>query len=139
MKLTILLKKTSTQGLIKWKLSQQSMVVTIEAFNILTNELAIKKETIHGTQDCHLRALYTVLSWAAKLALSSKVKHNNSLNIHKCLQRERGHLNGKIFCFSLTLFYYTDNKHCWKVIDCKRTCAVLEFLADFSPNKIMFI
>jgi len=29
-----------------------------------------------------LRALYAVLPGAAKLALSSKVKHNNSLKIH---------------------------------------------------------
>ena len=75
-----------------------------------------------GLKNCHLRALYAVLLWAAKLALSSKVKHNNSLKIHECLQQERGHLKGKVFRLretlwvSLTPFYYADDKHCWKVI-----------------------
>ncbi len=84
--------------------------VTIKAVNILTNHLAIEKETLHfgstlgfypdaytGLKNCHLRALYAVLLRAAKLALSSKVKHNNSLKIHECLQQERGHLKGKVF------------------------------------------
>ncbi len=72
--------------------------VTIEAVNILTNQLAIKEETFHfgstlgfypdaykGLKNSHLRALYAVSPWAAKLALSSKAKHNNSLKIHECL------------------------------------------------------
>ena len=132
--------------------------VTIEAVNILTNHLAIKEETLHfgstlgfypdaytGLKNCHLRALYAVLPRAAKLALSSKVKHNNSLKIHECLQQERGHLKGKVFRLhemhwvSLTPFYYTDDKHCWKVIDYERACYILELLADFPPNKIICI
>ena len=110
MKLTILLKKKSTQGKSNESLVNKAGFVTIEAVNILTNQLAIKKETFHfgstlgfypdaytGLKNCHLRALYAVLPRAAKLALSSKVKHNNSLKIHECLQQERGHLKGKVF------------------------------------------
>ena len=55
--------------------------------------LSLKQGTFHfestlgfypaytGLKNCHLRALYAVLPRAAKLALSSKVKHNNSLKI----------------------------------------------------------
>ena len=91
-------------------LANKAGVVTIEAVNILTTQLAIEKETLHfgstlgfypdaytGLKNCHLKALYLVLPRAAKLALSSKVKHNNSVKIHECLQQERGHLKGKVF------------------------------------------
>ncbi len=120
--------------------------------------LSLKEETFHfgstlgfypdaykGLKNCHLSALDAVLPWAAKLALSSKVKHNHSLKIHECLQQERGHLKEKVFRLRethqvfLTPFYYADDKHCWKVTDYERACYILELLADFPPNKIICI
>ena len=120
--------------------------VAIEAVNIHTNHLAIEEETFHfgstlwfypdaykGLKNCRLGAIYTVLLRAAKLALSSKMKHNNSLKIHECLQQERGHLKGKVFQLrethwvSLTPFYSADDKHCWKVMDYEEHVIFLSF------------
>ena len=74
-------------------LVNKAVFVTIEAVNILTNQLAIEEETLYfgsalgfypdaytGLKNCHLRALYAVSPRAAKLALSSKVKHNTTIH-----------------------------------------------------------
>ncbi len=148
----------STQGKIEWKLSQQSRVChhrssqySYKSSCNWRGNIAFWKHTwiypdaYTGLKNCHLRALYAVSPRAAKLALSSKAKHKNSLKIHECLQQERGHLKGKVFRLremhwvSLTPFYYADDNYCWKVIDYERVCNVLGLLADFTPNKIICI
>jgi hypothetical protein len=88
-------KRCPLRGKSNESLVNKAGFVTIEAVNILTNHLAIKEETLHfgstlgfypdaytGLKNCHLRALHAASLRAAKLALSSKVKHNNSLKIH---------------------------------------------------------
>jgi hypothetical protein len=50
-----------------------------------------------GLGKCHLRALYSVLPQAAKLALSKKLKHHEASMIQECLQQFKGPKKGKVF------------------------------------------
>jgi hypothetical protein len=50
-----------------------------------------------GLRKCHLRALYSVLPKAAKLAHSKKIKHHLASEIQECLQLFEVLFGGKVF------------------------------------------
>jgi hypothetical protein len=125
-------------------LAQKAGVVTIEAFDELVSKYALKKEWLKykhllgeypkcykGLRKCHLRALYSVLPKAAKLALSKKIKHHQASEIQECLQMFEGPFGGKVFCLrgmhlvSICSLFYTDNAYCWSVTNFEIACEAL--------------
>jgi hypothetical protein len=84
--------------------------LTLEAVDVLRSNFAVDKECMkykniigeyprcyRGLGKCHLRALYSVLSLATKLALSKKLKHHETSMIQECLQQFKGPKKGKVF------------------------------------------
>ena len=84
--------------------------LTLEAVDALHSNFVVNKECMkyksilgeyprcyRGLGKCHLRALYSVLPQAAKLALSKKLKHHEASMIQECLQQFKGPKKGKVF------------------------------------------
>jgi hypothetical protein len=97
-----------------------------------------------GLGKCHLRALYSVLSQAAKLALSKKLKHHEASMIQACLQQFKGTKKGKMFQLcgmhwvSICQLFYSDNAYCWYVTNFEKAWKVLSklFESTQSPNSL---
>ncbi len=115
-------------------LAKKAGVVTIEAYDELVSKFTIKKEWLKNKksleeytkyykrlQKCHLRALYSVLPKAAKLAHSKKMKHHQASEIQECIQLFEGPFGRKVFCLhethwvSICPSFYTDDAYCWCV------------------------
>ncbi len=123
-------------------------VVTIEAFDELVSKFALKKEWLKykhlpreypkcykGSRKCHLRALYSVLLKAAKLAHSKKIKHHQASEIQECLQLFEGQFGGKVFRLcgthwvSICSMIYTGDTYCWCVTNFEIACEALTKLS----------
>jgi hypothetical protein len=92
------------------RLIKYARTLTLEAVDALRSNFAVDKECMkyksilgeyprcyRGLGKCHLRALYSVLPQAAKLALSKKLKHHEASMIQECLQQFKGPKKGKVF------------------------------------------
>jgi hypothetical protein len=92
------------------RLIKNADTLTLEAVDALCSNFVVKKECMKyksilgeylqcykGLRKCHLRALYSVLPPAAKLALSKKLKHHEASMIQECLQQCKGPKKGKVF------------------------------------------
>jgi hypothetical protein len=90
--------------------AQKAGLVTIEAVDELVSQFALKKEWLKykhmlgeypkcykGLQKYYLRALYSVLLKATKLAHSQKIRHHQASEIQECLQQSKGPFGGKVF------------------------------------------
>jgi hypothetical protein len=129
-------------------LAQKAGVVTIEAYDELVSKFAHKKEWLKykhllgeypkhykGLWKCHLRALYSVLPKASKLAHPKKIKHHQGSEIQECLQLFEGLFGGKVFCLhgmhwvSICPLFYTEDAHCWHVTNFEIACEPLAKLS----------
>jgi hypothetical protein len=125
-------------------LAQKAGVVTIEAVDELVSKFALKKEWLKhkhllgeypncykGLRKCHLRAPYSVLPKALKLAHSKKIKHHQESDIQECLQLFEGLFGVKVFHLcgthwvSMCPTFYTDNTYCWCVTNFEIACEAL--------------
>jgi hypothetical protein len=107
--------------------------LSLEAVDALHSNFAVDKKCMkyknilgeyprcyRGLGKCCLRALYSVLPLAAKLALSKKLIHHEAL-IQECLQQFKGPKKGKVFQLcgthwvSICRSFYVDDAHCWYV------------------------
>jgi hypothetical protein len=92
------------------RLIKYAGTLTLEAVDALRSNFAVDKECMkyksilgeyprcyRGLRKCHLRALYSVSTQAAKLALSKKLKHHEASMIQECLQQFKGPKKGKVF------------------------------------------
>ena len=92
------------------RLIKYAGTLTLEAVDALRSNFAVEKECMKykstlgeypqcytGLWKCHLRALYSVLPHATKLALSKKLKHHEVSMIQECLQQFKGPEKGKVF------------------------------------------
>ncbi len=93
-----------------FRLIKYAGTLTLEAVDALRSNFAVKKECMkykstfgeyprcyRGLGKCYLRALYSVLPLATKLALSKKLKHHEASMIQECLQQCKGPKKGKVF------------------------------------------
>ncbi len=115
--------------------------LTLEAVDALRSNFAVVKECMkyknilgeyprcyRGLGKCHLRALYSVLPQAAKLALSKKLKHHEVSMIKECLQQFKGPKKGKVFqlrgthLVSICQSFYVDDAYCWYVTNIEKAC-----------------
>ncbi len=90
------------------KVSQKFLRISVEKMRDFFLFFALKK-SLSGTETVarrvssrelgkyHLRALYSFLPQAAKLALSKKLKHHEASMIKECLQQFKGPKKGKVF------------------------------------------
>jgi hypothetical protein len=132
------------------RLIKNAGTLTLEAIDALCSNFAVEKECMkykstlgeypqcyRGLGKCHLRALYSVLPLAAKLALSKKLKHHEVSMIQECLQQCKGPKRGKVFQLhgthwvSICQSFYVDSAYCWCVTNVDKACKVLaELLAS---------
>ena len=97
---------------------------------VLTYAGRISK-TFKGLRKYHLRAQYSVLPKAAKLANSKKIKHHQASEIQECLQLFEGPYGRKVFCLcgthwvSIRQLFYTDDAYCWHVTNFEIACEAL--------------
>ncbi len=113
--------------------------LSLEAVDALRSNFAVDNECMkyknilgeyptcyRGLGKCHLRALYSVLPQAAKLALSKKLKHHEASMIQACLQQLKGPKKGKVsqlggmHWVSICHLFYVDNAYCWYVTNLKK-------------------
>ncbi len=123
--------------------------LSLEAVDALRSNCAVNNECMNyknilgeyprcyrGLGKCHLRALYSVLPLAAKLALSKKLKHHEASMIQECLQQFKGPKKGKVFQLhgthrvSICRSFYVDDAYCWDVTNIEKACKVLANLSE---------
>jgi hypothetical protein len=143
--------RNSSRDLSRDSVAQKAGVVTKEAVDVLVSKFALKKEWLKykhtleeypkhykGLRICHLRALYSDLPKAAKLAHSKNIKHHQASEIQECLQLFKGPFGRKVFHFhgmhwvSICPSFYTDYPYCWRVTNFEIAC---EALAKLSASK----
>jgi hypothetical protein len=131
------------------RLIKYAGTLTLEAVDALRSNFVVDKECMkyksilgeyprcyRGLGKCHLRALYSVLPQAAKLALSKKLKHHEASMIQECLQQFKGPKKGKVFQLcrthwvSICRLFYVDNAYCWYVTNIEKACKVLAKLLE---------
>jgi hypothetical protein len=107
---TMLINRDPLRDKLNCRLIKNAGTLTLEAVDALRSNFAVEKECMkykstigeyprcyRGLGKCHLRALYSVLPPAAKLALSKKLKHHEASMIQECLQQCKGPKKGKVF------------------------------------------
>jgi hypothetical protein len=118
--------------------------LTLEAVDALRSNFAVNNECIkyknilgeyptcyRGLGKCHLKALYSVLPQAAKLAHSKNIKHHETSMIQACLQQLKGPRKGKVFqvrgmhWVSICRSFYVDDAYCSHVTNFEKACKVL--------------
>ncbi len=123
--------------------------LTLEAVDVLRSNFAVNTECMkhksilgeyprcyRGLGKCHLRALYSVLSQAAKLALSKNLKQHEASMIQECLQQFKGPKKGKVFqlrgthLVSMCRSFYVDDAYCRYVTNIEKACKVLAKLSE---------
>jgi hypothetical protein len=123
--------------------------LSLEAVDALRSNFAVDKECMkyksilgeyprcyRGLGKRHLRALYSALPLATKLALSKKLKHHEASMIQECLQQFKGPKKGKVFQLrgthwvSICQLFYVDNAYCWYVTNIEKACKVLSKLLE---------
>ncbi len=126
------------------RLIKYADTLTQEAIDKLRSNFVVEKECMkyksilgeyprcyRGLGKCHLRALYSILPLAAKLALSKKLKHHEASMIQECLQQFKGPKKGKVFQLrrthwvSICQSFYVVDTYCWYVTDIEKACKVL--------------
>jgi hypothetical protein len=131
------------------RLIKYAGTLTLETVDALRSNFAADKECMkyksilreyprcyRGLEKCHLRALYSVLPQATKLALSKKLKHHKASMIQECLQQFIGTKKGKVFQLrgmhwvSICRSFYVDNAYCWNVTNIEKACKVLAKLLE---------
>jgi hypothetical protein len=138
-------------------LLKQAGTLSIEAVFKLQMQLAIKQMSMSycktlgeyplvyiGLRKCHLRALYSALPQAAKLALSKGIQFNQVSEIQECLQQFKGGKKEKVFQLrqshwvSICPSFNTDDSKCWRVTNIKKACEVLTILSlsTYSTNAL---
>ncbi len=123
--------------------------LSLEAVDALCSNFAVNNECMKyknilgeyptcytGLRKCHLRALYSVLPQAAKLAHSKKLKHHEASMIQACLQQFKGPKKGKVIQLrrthwvSICQLFYVDDAYCWYVTNIEKACKVLAKLLE---------
>jgi hypothetical protein len=141
----------------KCRLIKDAGTLTLEAADALRSNFAVDKECMkyksilgeyprcyRGLGKCHLRALYSVLPQAAKLALSKNLKHHEASMIQECLQQFKGPKNRKLFQLrgthwvSIRRSFYVDIAYCWYVINIEKACKVLAKLLESTHSTNSF-
>jgi hypothetical protein len=123
--------------------------LSLEAVDALRSNFAVVNECMKyknilgeyptcysGLWKCSLRALYSVLPQAAKLAHSKKLKYREASMIQACLQQFKGPKKGKVFQLrgshwvSICHSFYVDDAYCWYVTNFEKACKVLAKLLE---------